>query len=52
MIARGDLAVELSFEKLAEMQEELLWFGAARLTQFLPVLAAKRVKALFEGAQR
>src|SRR3990167_1219640 len=29
MIARGDLAVELSFEKLAEMQEELLWFGEA-----------------------
>ena len=29
MIARGDLAVELSFERLAEMQEELLWFGEA-----------------------
>jgi pyruvate kinase len=25
MIARGDLAVELGFERLAEMQEEILW---------------------------
>jgi citrate lyase beta subunit len=29
MIGRGDLAVELSFERLAEMQEEILWFGEA-----------------------
>ena len=29
MIARGDLAIDLGFERLAEMQEELLWFGEA-----------------------
>ena len=29
MIARGDLAVELSFERLAEIQEELVCFGEA-----------------------
>jgi pyruvate kinase len=40
MIARGDLAVELSFEKLAEMQEELLWFGEAC---HLPVIWATEV---------
>lgn len=40
MIARGDLAVELSFEKLAEMQEELLWFGEA---SHLPVIWATQV---------
>jgi pyruvate kinase len=25
MIARGDLAIELGFERPAEMQEEILW---------------------------
>jgi len=40
MIARGDLAVELSFERLAEMQEELLWFGEAC---HLPVVWATQV---------
>jgi pyruvate kinase len=40
MIARGDLAVELSFEKLAEMQEEILWFGEAC---HLPVVWATQV---------
>jgi len=25
MIARGDLAIEIGFERLAEMQEEMLW---------------------------
>jgi pyruvate kinase len=40
MIARGDLAVALSFEKLAEMQEELLWFGEAC---HLPVIWATEV---------
>jgi len=25
MIARGDLAIELGFERVAEMQEEILW---------------------------
>jgi pyruvate kinase len=29
MIARGDLAVELGFERLAEVQEELLWICEA-----------------------
>ncbi len=40
MIARGDLAVELSFERLAEIQEELLWFGEAC---HLPVVWATQV---------
>ena len=40
MIARGDLVVELSFEKLAEMQEKLLWFGEAC---HLPVIWATQV---------
>jgi pyruvate kinase len=40
MIARGDLAVEVSFERLAEMQEELLWFGEAC---HLPVIWATQV---------
>jgi pyruvate kinase len=40
MIARGDLAVELSFEKLAEMQEEILWLGEAC---HLPVTWATQV---------
>jgi pyruvate kinase len=40
MIARGDLAVELGFERLAEMQEELLWIcEAARI----PVIWATQV---------
>jgi pyruvate kinase len=47
MIARGDLAVELGFERLAEMQEEILWVcEAARVpviwaTQVLETLAKK-----------
>ena len=40
MIARGDLAVALSWERLAEMQEELLWFGEAC---HLPVVWATQV---------
>lgn len=40
MIARGDLAVELSFERLAELQEELLWFGEAC---HVPVIWATQV---------
>lgn len=40
MVARGDLAVELGFERLAEMQEELLWIcEAARV----PVIWATQV---------
>lgn len=47
MIARGDLAVETSFERLAELQEEILWLAqAAHLpviwaTQVLDTLASK-----------
>ncbi len=29
MIARGDLAVEIGFDRLAEMQEEMLWLAEA-----------------------
>ena len=40
MIARGDLAVECGWERLAELQEEILWFcEAARL----PVIWATQV---------
>lgn len=40
MIARGDLAVECGYERLAEMQEEILWLAeAARL----PVIWATQV---------
>jgi pyruvate kinase len=40
MIARGDLAVEVGYERLAEMQEEILWLcEAARL----PVIWATEV---------
>lgn len=47
MIARGDLAVEMGYERLAEVQEEILWMcEAARLpviwaTQVLERLAKK-----------
>ncbi len=40
MIARGDLAVEASFEHLAELQEEILGFGEAA---HLPVIWATQV---------
>jgi pyruvate kinase len=40
MIARGDLAVEASFEQLAELQEEILGFGEAC---HLPVIWATQV---------
>ena len=40
MIARGDLAIELGFERIAEMQEEILWLcEAARV----PVIWATQV---------
>jgi len=45
MIARGDLAVECGFERLAEVQEEILWLCEAahvpvvRATQVLETLA-------------
>jgi len=40
MIARGDLAVEIGFERLAEMQEELLWLCEAA---HVPVIWATQV---------
>ncbi|HXJ23993.1 MAG TPA: pyruvate kinase [Polyangia bacterium] len=40
MIARGDLAVEVGFERLAELQEELLWLAEAAHT---PVIWATQV---------
>jgi pyruvate kinase len=40
MIARGDLAVELGFERIAEMQEELLWVAEAA---HIPVVWATQV---------
>ena len=40
MIARGDLAVECGFERLAEIQEEILWFSEAAHT---PVIWATEV---------
>jgi len=33
MIARGDLAVELGFNRMAEMQEEMLWLAEAAHVQ-------------------
>ncbi len=47
MIARGDLAVECGFERMAEVQEEILWFCEAAhvpviwATQVLETLAQK-----------
>jgi pyruvate kinase len=40
MIARGDLAVELGYERLAEVQEEILWLAEAA---HLPVIWATQV---------
>jgi len=40
MIARGDLAVEIGFERLAEMQEEMLWLCEAA---HVPVIWATQV---------
>lgn len=40
MIARGDLAVECGWERLAEIQEEILWFSEAAQ---LPVIWATQV---------
>jgi pyruvate kinase len=47
MIARGDLAVEIGFNRMAEMQEEMLWLAEAAqvpaiwATQVLEHLVAK-----------
>jgi pyruvate kinase len=40
MIARGDLAVEVGFARLSEMQEEILWLGQAA---HVPVVWATQV---------
>ena len=40
MIARGDLAVEMGWERLAEVQEEILWLAEAA---HLPVIWATQV---------
>ena len=40
MIARGDLAIELGFERLAEMQEEILWLCEAA---YVPAIWATQV---------
>ncbi len=40
MIARGDLAVEAGYERLAELQEEILWLSEAA---HLPVIWATQV---------
>jgi pyruvate kinase len=40
MIARGDLAIECGFQRLAEMQEEILWISEAA---HLPVIWATQV---------
>lgn len=40
MVARGDLAVEVGFERLAEVQEEILWLAEAA---HMPVIWATQV---------
>ena len=40
MIARGDLAIEIGFTRMAEMQEEILWIGEAAQ---VPVIWATQV---------
>jgi pyruvate kinase len=40
MVARGDLAVEVGFERLAEVQEEILWLCEAA---HIPVIWATQV---------
>jgi pyruvate kinase len=40
MVARGDLAVEVGVERLAEVQEEILWLSEAA---HLPVIWATQV---------
>jgi pyruvate kinase len=54
MIARGDLAVELGYERFAEMQEEILWLCEAAhvpviwATQVLESLAKKGIPSRAE----
>jgi pyruvate kinase len=40
MVARGDLAIEIGFERLAEVQEEILWLSEAA---HIPVIWATQV---------
>lgn len=40
MIARGDLAIEIGFERLAEMQEEIMWLAEGA---HIPVIWATQV---------
>jgi pyruvate kinase len=40
MVARGDLAVEVGFERLAELQEEIVWLCEAA---HVPVIWATQV---------
>ena len=40
MIARGDLAVEVGYERLSEVQEEILWLCEAA---HVPVIWATQV---------
>ncbi|HJK98696.1 MAG TPA: pyruvate kinase [Polyangiaceae bacterium LLY-WYZ-14_1] len=54
MVARGDLAVEVGFERLAEIQEEILWLAEAAhvpaiwATQVLESLAKRGVPSRAE----
>jgi len=54
MVARGDLAVELGFERMAEVQEEILWLCEAAhipvvwATQVLESLAKKGIPSRAE----
>jgi pyruvate kinase len=49
MIARGDLAIECGYERLAELQEEILWLSEAA---HLPVIWATQVlEHLAKGGQ-
>ena len=41
MIARGDLAVEVGYERLTEIQEEILWLCEAAHVVFSVVLVAQ-----------
>ncbi len=49
MIARGDLAIECGYERLAEVQEEILWISEAA---HVPVIWATQVlESLAKGGQ-
>ena len=56
MIARGDLPVEIGYQRLAEMQEEILWLCEAAhvpviwATQVLENLVKKRIPSRAEIA--